>query len=165
MKKAAETLEGLSKGMDWVITRLVFMLIISMVIVTTLQIIFRVFFTALVWSEELSRYLLVWSTFFAATMAYRRGNHIAITVFINFFKPKVKALFNILIYLLSMVFFAIIIRYGWQIIQMQIFQISPAMSLPMKYVYLSIPLSLLVMMLHAIAGTAREIGVFLGVMD
>ena len=36
--------------------------------------------------------------------------------------------------------------------QMQVFQISPAMSLPMKHVYLAIPLSLLIMTVHSVSG-------------
>jgi TRAP-type C4-dicarboxylate transport system permease small subunit len=41
-------------------------------------------------------------------------------------------------------------------IQMQVFQISPALSLPMTYIYWSIPLSLGIMMIHALAGIVDE---------
>jgi TRAP-type C4-dicarboxylate transport system permease small subunit len=157
MKAFFQVFGKLSDTIDTWVTRFVFILIAGMVVVTTLQIIFRVFFTALTWSEELSRYLLVWGTFFGATMAYKRGAHITITFVVEALKPKVKKIFSILSYLLSIVFFAVVIYYGWQMIKMQVFQISPALSLPMRHVYLSIPVSLLIMIIHALAGIGKEI--------
>lgn len=157
MFRALVAVDAVSRSVDWLVTRLVFLLMAGLVICTTSQVIFRLVADALTWSEELSRYLLVWGTFFGATMAYRRGSHIAITFVINCFKPRVRAVFVVLSYLLSMVFFCIVAWYGWQMIKMQIFQISPALSIPMQYVYLSIPISMLIMVIHAAAGIGREI--------
>lgn len=151
------SLERLSNSVDWLIIRLVFVLFAGLVITTTMQVVFRVFFNALTWSEELSRYLLVWTTFFAATMAYKRGSHITITFFVDLFKPKVKIVLTMLSYLASMFFFVMIIYYTWEMIKLQTFQISPALSLPMQIVYSSIPISLFIMLIHALAGVSREI--------
>jgi TRAP-type C4-dicarboxylate transport system permease small subunit len=152
MKQIGLLIERLSYGLDRAMVGMVFLLVTAMVIVTTLQVVFRVFFNALTWSEELSRYLLVWGTFFGATLAYKRGNHIAVTFMVDLLPGRVRTAFRILSYLLSMIFFVIIAVQGMKMIQMQVFQISPAMSLPMKHVYLSIPLSLLVMTIHALSG-------------
>ena len=51
----------------------------GMVFFTSIQIIFRVFFDALAWSEEITRYLLVWSTFIGAGCVYKRGGHINVS--------------------------------------------------------------------------------------
>ena len=152
MKQIGLLIGKLSYGLDRAMIGTVFLLVAAMVIVTTLQVVFRVFFNALTWSEELSRYLLVWGTFFGATLAYKRGNHIAVTFVIDLLPGRMRTAFLILSYLLSMVFFVVIAVQGMKMIQMQVFQISPAMSLPMKHVYLSIPLSLLVMTIHALSG-------------
>ena len=50
-----------------------------MVIITAAQIVCRTFFTSLSWSDEVTRYLLIWSTFLGATCVYRHGGNIAIT--------------------------------------------------------------------------------------
>jgi TRAP-type C4-dicarboxylate transport system permease small subunit len=152
MKQIGLFFSKLSNILDRAMIGMVFLLVATMVIVTTLQVVFRVFFNALSWSEELSRYLLVWGTFFGATLAYKRSNHIAVTFIIDLLPGKVRTGFRILSYILSLVFFAIIAYQGAKMIQLQVFQISPAMSLPMKHVYLSIPLSLLIMIVHALAG-------------
>lgn len=157
MQSVRNALNMLSYGLDRAMIGMVFILVTAMVVVTTLQVVFRVAFTALAWSEELSRYLLVWGTFFGATLAYKRSNHIAVTFVLDFLPKKMRVGFNILTYLLSMVFFLVVAKQGLNMIQMQVFQISPAMSLPMKYVYWSIPLSLSIMFIHALAGISEEL--------
>lgn len=142
---------------DRAMVGMVFLIVAAMVIVTTLQVVFRVAFNALTWSEELSRYLLVWGTFFGATLAYKRGNHIAVTFVIDFFPVRLRVWFNIFTYLLSMVFFIVIAKQGLNMITMQVFQVSPALQLPMKYVYWSIPLSLGIMIIHTFAGISDEL--------
>ena len=162
MERVVEILKKVSEGVDRVVVSLVFLLLIGMVVVTTLQVVCRVFFSALTWSEELSRYLLVWSTFFASTMAYKRGNHIAVTFFIEALPKRLSAGFSVLSYLLSMVFFLFVAYYAWQMISMQVFQISPAMSLSMRYVYISLPISMLIMVIHGVHGMAIQLAAIAG---
>ena len=40
---------------------------------------------------------------------------------------------------------------------MQVFQVSPALQMPMQYVYWSIPLSMGIMIIHSFAGIAEEL--------
>ena len=147
----------LSNTIDRAMVGMVFLIVAAMVIVTTLQVVFRVAFNALTWSEELSRYLLVWGTFFGATLAYKRGNHIAVTFIIDFFPTRLRVWFNVLTYLLSLAFFVIVAQQGMNMITMQVFQVSPALQIPMRYVYWSIPLSCGIMILHSFAGISDEL--------
>lgn len=157
MGQANKLLSNLSNIVDRAMVGIVFLIMAGLVIVTTLQVVFRVAFNALTWSEEMSRYLLVWGTFFGATLAYKRGNHIAVTFIIDFFPVKLRVWFNILTYILSLAFCVIIVQQGLTMIQMQVFQVSPALQLPMKYVYWSIPVSFGIMIIHTLAGIADEL--------
>lgn len=157
MSKVSIFIDSLSNKIEWLVTKFVFVIISGLVITTTAQVVFRVFFTALTWSEELSRYLLVWGTFFGATMAYKRGSHIALTFMIEAFGPKVNSIFKILINVLSIVFFSYVINYGAQMIKLQVFQISPALSLEMRYVYLCIPISMGIMIIHSLSSIIKEL--------
>ncbi|NMC32762.1 MAG: TRAP transporter small permease [Veillonellaceae bacterium] len=157
MGQINKLISSVSNGIDRAMVGMVFLIMAALVIVTTMQVVFRVAFTALTWSEELSRYLLVWGTFFGATLAYKRGNHIAVTFVIDFFPARLRTGFNVLIYLLSLVFFVVVAQQGVNMIKMQVFQISPALGLPMKYIYWSIPFSLAIMILHALAGIMDEL--------
>ncbi len=157
MGQINKLINSLSNSIDRAMVGLVFLIVAAMVIVTTLQVVFRVAFNALTWSEELSRYLLVWGTFFGATLAYKRGNHIAVTFIIDFFPGKLRVWFNVLTYLLSLTFFVIVAQQGLNMITMQVFQVSPALQLPMKYVYWSIPVSCGIMIIHTFAGISDEL--------
>ena len=157
MQQIYQGLSKLSNAIDRAMVGMVFLIVAGMVIVTTLQVVFRVVFNALTWSEELSRYLLVWGTFFGATLAYKRGNHIAVTFIIDFFPTRLRVWFNVFTYLLSLAFFVVVAQQGLNMISMQVFQVSPALGLPMQYVYWSIPLSLGIMIIHSFAGIADEL--------
>ncbi len=138
----------LSDGTDRVVTWLVIILLLGLTTVVTLQIIARVFFEAFSWTEELSRYLLVWSTFFGASMGFKRGSHVAITFVIDLFSTRFRPWISLLIHSLSVLFFLVGIVYGIQMIQHQVYQISPAMGLSMRIVYLAIPLGFATMAIH-----------------
>ena len=157
MGQINKLINTLSNIVDRAMVGMVFLIMAGLVIVTTLQVVFRVAFNALTWSEEMSRYLLVWGTFFGATLAYKRANHIAVTFVIDFFPTKFRVWFNILTYLLSLAFCYIVVQQGLSMIQMQVFQVSPALQLPMKYVYWSIPVSFGIMIIHTFAGIADEL--------
>jgi len=157
MEQINKSIANLSNIIDRAMVGMVFLIVAAMVIVTTLQVVFRVAFNALTWSEELSRYLLVWGTFFGATLAYKRGNHIAVTFIIDFFPTRLRVWFNVFTYLLSLAFFVIVAQQGLNMITMQVFQVSPALQMPMRYVYWSIPLSCGIMILHTVAGISDEL--------
>jgi len=150
-------LKRLSESIDSVIGKIVFLAITGMIISITLQIVFRVFFHALTWTEEMSRYLLVWSTFLGATMAYKRGMHISVTFCVNIFPEKIRKLIVILGIIFSLVFFAVAINYGIKLMVLQKVQISPALRLPMRWVYLVLPTSFIIMTIYGITAVLEEL--------
>jgi TRAP-type C4-dicarboxylate transport system permease small subunit len=148
MMMAVTCLKRLSDGVDRVVTWFVVIMLLGLTAVVTMQIIARVFFEAFSWTEELSRYLLVWSTFFGASMGFKRGSHVAITFVVDRFSGRSRQWVLVLIHTLSILFFFVGIVYGIQMIHQQVFQISPAMGLSMRVVYLAIPLGFATMVIH-----------------
>ena len=134
-------LKSLSKILDRILQVAVFILITGMIITVSLQIIARVFFTALSWTEEMSRYLLVWGSFLGAALAYHRGAHIAVTFVLERLSTGARRWTVFVAHLFSLVFFILGFWYGIEMIKMQVFQVSPSLNLPMKDVYLVIPIS------------------------
>jgi len=132
-------LRTLSTRVDDVVTIAALCALLAMLAAITLQIVFRVFFQALPWSEELSRYLLVWTTM------------------VQSFPPALARLARITTIVLSLLFFSVTIWYAMRFMGMQSFQVSASMRLPMPYVYAVIPFSLAVMALHGLHALAAEI--------
>lgn len=150
MEKIYLCLDRISNDLNQLMKVLSGIMLIAMTIVITIQILFRIFFSALSYTEEVSRYLLVWSSLFAASVAYKQGSHIAVTFLVERCKNNFKRIMPIMICLLSSLFFIAAIYYGFQLIHMQVFQTSPALLIPMRYVYLCIPISFLVMLFHSL---------------
>lgn len=146
-----------SSLVDAVVGVLAFCALTTMLAVITLQIVFRVFFQALPWSEELSRYLLVWTTFLGATMAYRRGVHIAVTFLVNSLPALLGRLVRIAGVLASLAFFGTALFYAVRYMQLQSFQVTASLRLPMPYVYAVMPAAFGVMILHGLHALLLEL--------
>ena len=129
----------------------------AMVIITFAQIICRVFFTALSWSEELARYLLVWSTLIGAGCVYKAGGHISVLIVQDKMPPSVQRALKVLVHILCAVFFVIALFYGVKYMGMVGAQKSAALHVPMKYMYMSIPVGCGIMLVHAICLVCEEI--------
>ncbi|MCS4504336.1 TRAP transporter small permease [Arhodomonas aquaeolei] len=142
-------LQAVERGLDAVIRPAAFLALAGMIVVTTLQIVFRVAFDAISWSEELARYLLVWTTFLGATLAYQRGRHIAVTVLVDRLPRPLGRFARVLAHAASVAFFVVVIVAGWRYMDLQSFQVSASLRIPMPWVYAVIPGSAAVMGLYA----------------
>ncbi len=122
----------------------------AMVVITGAQIVCRLFFTALSWSEEATRYLLIWSTLFGAGCVYKHSGHISISVLQDMLPGKAKDVLQIVVHVFCMILFALAVFYGIQYFGKQGNQLSAAMRLPMRYVYTCIPIGCGLMCFHAL---------------
>jgi TRAP-type C4-dicarboxylate transport system permease small subunit len=152
-----DVVHKLSDRLDGVCAALCVVCLSAMVLLTGAQIICRMYFTALVWSEELSRYLLVWSTFLGAGCVYKRMGHINVTVVRNLFPPGARKAMQAATHLLCGAFFLLAVYYGITYMGLQTRQLSAAMRIPMPWMYLAIPLGCGVMALHALDLVLRMI--------
>lgn len=130
---------------------LVVVMIALMVGITCAQIICRVWFKALSWSDEATRYLLIWATFLGASCVYRARGHISITLLQNALPHhKLKKALELLVHGLCIIVFVICIYYGIQYAGKQSAQLSPALRIPMTYIYAAIPAGFGLMLLQAV---------------
>ena len=143
IKKASDFVDKIGCG-------LLILTMAGMVFFTIFLIIARVFFTALAWSEELTRYLLVWSTFIGAGCVYKRGGHINVSFIQDKFKGKANNYAKILVHLICMAFFIIASYYGIIYMMKQGAQSSPALGIRMNLMYMAIPIGCGIMLLHAL---------------
>lgn len=146
----ARAIHKVSNALDKVCSVACVAALTAMVLCTGLQIICRLFFTALAWSEELTRYLLIWSTFLGAGIVYKHGGHISVTLLHGFLPPMAGKAVKVLIHVICGVFCAIAIFYGFQYMVMQGNQLSAALRIPMRYMYLCIPLGFSIMEVHVV---------------
>lgn len=135
---------------DAIIQRAAFLALAGMITVITLQIVSRVFFTAVSWSEELARFLLVWASFLGAAMAWQRGRHIAVGFVVDWLPGRLRLLVKALAIMVSVVFFALIVYFGIRFMQIQSFQVSASLRIPIRYVFAVIPAASAVMCFYSL---------------
>ncbi|WP_319517564.1 TRAP transporter small permease [uncultured Martelella sp.] len=124
-------------------------------LVITLQIVSRVAFTSVPWTEEVARFLLIWTTFLGATLAFQQGRHIAVSILRDRLPPlprRIVALAGTLVILAFLVMLAII---GTRYMNVQSFQRSPSLRLSMFWVYAVMPVSAVLMAVLAVIDVVR----------
>ena len=152
MKMAmADRLIRLGGRVNRVMEYLLFGLGLSMALVVAVQVFCRYVLNAsLFWSEELARYMLVWLSFFGATVAYHRHLHPGVDLVVRRLGrtgQDVAAGFSHLVCLgLGLVMVVAGSRFAWFVHA----QVTPALGLPKWLILSVIPLSGLILALHAL---------------
>ena len=155
MKAIKKLLTPVSNLLDTVCSAAIVFMLGAMVIITGAQIICRTWFTALSWSDEVTRYLLIWSTFLGATVVYRHNGHISVTLLQDAVKPKAAKALRVLVHAICFVLFAVLFYYS-TLYCMKLKKTATAMPIKMKYVYSCIPVSMVIMMIHALLMGTEE---------
>lgn len=117
----------------------VLLVIISCVMM--LQIVMRyVFNSSLPWPEELTRYCFVWSGFLGIGYSIKKGLMLKIDVIFALFPKKVQKALDMLSQVVVLIFFAYMFVMSIDVFKKVVAsgQTSPALSLPMSYVYASL---------------------------
>lgn len=124
-----------------------FVLLSVMVLVSFGQVVTRFFEVPLYWSEELARYIAIWLTFLGASYALRHGALARVEALLGVLTPKQKRILGIVIGILVLAFALFLCYFGYRIALRVIRQTSPAMFIPMSFVYASAPVGGLLMLL------------------
>ena len=104
--------------------------------------------------EELARYLFVWVVFLSLPLVARYGGHMCIETLTSRVKGRMLKTLNILADIFSIAFLSIMVWNGARMVALADFQTSPAMMIPMSWVYVVIPFGG-VMLLYVIGNLAR----------
>ena len=149
MKAIKKLLTPVSNLLNTVCSAAIVFMLGAMVVITGAQIICRTWFTALSWSDEVTRYLLIWSTFLGATVVYRHGGHISVTLLRDAVSPKLAKVLRVLVHVICFALFAVLLHYS-NLYCMKLKKTATALPIKMKYIYSCIPVSMAIMMIHAL---------------
>lgn len=143
----SKLLNKINSLVEWIVS----VMLVIMVIVVFLQVIFRfIIQSSLSWSEEMARYLLVWISFLGASIGVKKKAHIGVEAVTMFLPDKIKKIVALIANLSAMVFFIVIIVWGYKILSIVSNQVSPAMEIPMSIPYSALSTSGVLMLLYSI---------------
>jgi len=126
-------------------------LLILMVIITFLQVIMRyVFDSPLTWAEETIGVLMIYFGLIGGSFGVFYGIHISLEVFVERYMKEWDRHIRILEVFIYIFFGLIELIYGIQIMQLTVFQVLPATGFPVRYTYLALPISGVIMIFFSL---------------
>lgn len=131
-------IDYMNLGLKYILNVILTVLVIAVV----LQVFFRyVVNNPIAWTEELSRYSLVWLTFLGAAYAVSLKQNISIEILRNVLSPLGKKVMYTIATLVSLLFCIFLIQYGYILASSSMNQLSPVLQVPMGVIYYIIPVS------------------------
>ena len=134
-----------------------------MAVVVFAEVIFRyALLLPLFWTEEFSRYCLVWSSLLGAGVALKRGEHIAVTFFLDKLPNKARPGASLFARISIVALLGVLFWGGLHLVLLTHHQLSPAMRVSMSWPYMAVPVGSLIMIFHELTFIYTELKEWIG---
>ncbi|WP_417830317.1 TRAP transporter small permease [Thalassospira sp.] len=126
---------------------------LALILVLTLaQVVLRYFFDSpLLWSEELSRLLVVWMTFIGAAAVCWQGRHLSVDVFVVLLPERVRKFVRLINQFLALGFLTILTWKSFRIVKLENFQEMSILPLPAGTVRLAATVGAILMIIAIVS--------------
>jgi TRAP-type C4-dicarboxylate transport system permease small subunit len=115
--------------------------IAGLTIIVFIQVATRFLNISVPWTEELARLLLIWLTFIGSSLAFQQKMHLSVNYFVNLATKNLRTMIGLLIQGLMIIFFSILVVYGFKLTMGSMGSTSSTLQWPMGLFYSVIPLS------------------------
>ncbi|MEG3753213.1 TRAP transporter small permease [Psychromonas arctica] len=106
------------------------------------------------WTDELSRYIMVWLGLLGGSYLFGAKGHLAITLLDNYLKGKSHIALQLLINAICFSFVSLaMLKGGLALMERTTQQLSPALQLPMSTVYSILPISAVIILIYLALNT------------
>lgn len=105
------------------------------------------------WTEEFAIYLLIWVSLTGAAVTYYENGHLGVDYIVGKWTPEIRRLGQMAVHIIVLAFSIYGLLYGGlQLVSETIRsgQVSPAIGIPMSYVYSAVPVSGVLFTLFAV---------------
>ncbi|MBD8036024.1 TRAP transporter small permease [Solibacillus sp. A46] len=147
----------LVEGVNKVVHGILIALMVVLVISVFCQITFRFFDYSIAWTEELSRYSMIWMTFLGAAYAVAARAHIGMELLVDRMEGLIKKVFIVLSAAVCLVFFVLMVVKGLELSMRVMDQPSAVLQIPMGIVYSVIPISGLILVMNLFYITTKQL--------
>lgn len=131
--------------------------LVVIVVVLTLQIIFRkVMGSSLAWSEELCRYIFMWSGMLTLSYTLHNGSAVKTELVINMFPKKVQRFTNIIIQIFMLLLFLLMTKVSAEVVP-TITQMGTAIPVSREWIFLSMPVGFLLAVIRTIQNIVKAV--------
>ncbi len=126
-------------------------LVAVIAVAVLLSVVYRyVLFRALTWADELPSFLFIWVVFLGAALGVKRGVHFEISAFVGGLPQNWRAALKKVALATETALALFLVIYGWELVELTRENRSPALDIPLAFVYAAVPLSGVLMILYLI---------------
>ena len=153
-------MKKIDKILDYFETGSFIVLLSVMTIVVFLQVIYRyILHASLSWSEEVSRYCMIYTVFIGVGAGLKAGTHTGVDALVMVLPKKLKEIVilieRIICLLLSVVFFVLSAELVMQL--MQSGQKAATLFIPIAFAYLAMPIGFLGGVIRSIQNVVKQL--------
>jgi len=112
----------------------------------------------LTWSDQLSTWMFVWTTYLGMTVAYRQGIHIRVDILTRRLPSRSRLVVECLVDVLVGVFLVVFIYYGQKIAVRALNQVYGSLELPPSVIYSAAPISGAIVFLFLLDNLRHHLG-------
>lgn len=146
-------IHDIDKVINKILRFIVIIMLSVMSVVVFAQVLFRIVHLSIPWSEELSKYLLIWSTFLGAAICIRKGSLVGLEFLKNSMSEEKQKILQTILNLIVCVMLLFLINVGFWAVRRVWFQITPVLKLSMGLMYAAIPIGSVFMLINQILVT------------
>lgn len=123
----------------------------AMTVVIFLQIMMRLFFEPLLWSEEASRIMMVWLVFLGAAYLYNlpKNGHIKVDLLDQLIPDGMREYLNIFLRFVVVLILLVTVKAGFDLAADSVKITSTALDIPYSLIYGAIPVSAVIMLWYS----------------
>jgi tripartite ATP-independent transporter DctM subunit len=156
---------GLAKGLEKInrvltqgVLAIMVCLLVLMVSVIFLQVFSRyVLHNAFGWTDELTLMMMTWLTFLGGFVVARKGQWVSIDVLVLYLPDRIRRHLGLLIEMAALLFTVTIVVQGVKLAYLQKEMVTPALEISLAWVYLSVPVGSLLLVLHQMQTTWQRL--------
>ncbi|MGP3698550.1 TRAP transporter small permease [Rhodobacter sp. NSM] len=146
-------------GLLWrLVDAVILVAVVGMVCLIALQVGSRLMGASVPWTEELSRFLFIWTVWLGIATGFRYGQHPALS-FLYFLAPRgLKPVLRVIPAVAAVMLFSIVTWHGWALLSQQVRfgELSPILQVGMWLTTLPLVLGSGLAVLGAIVHTATD---------
>ena len=153
MLRVVRPLLTLWSWVEKLVLAVIVLLMSVLVMVTSYQVFSRyVLNHPLRWSEELSRYLLVWIVFLGAWAALKEGRHLGMDILSRHIPPRWRTRLGVVVDAVVLAFLIAVLAIAPEILEITSRQRSAVLRVPMSLIYLAFPVGAALMSVEIVLG-------------
>lgn len=102
------------------------------------------------WTEELSRYLMIWAIFIGAAVVARRADALAVEALVQAVPASAGRAIKFSAHVLALMFYGLVLKVGLDWADFGMSETSPVLGLPMVWVYSSMAIGAVLTIMNAV---------------